>query len=301
MNHSRRLIVTGLDSGYFDYGLDLIRSIGRAAPSPERLAVLDLGLSADQRARLHDMDIATVQPGWDYPFMNDARAPRWFQAMTARPHLPRHFPGFETYVWIDADAWIQDWAPLQALIDASGGGALAIVEERLVGIDTEIEDADGSRRRFALDPAQATAQNEADWRAVFGDPIADAIGRLPYFNCGVFALRGDSPHWSAWSRCLHDCLHRPFRKTAEQQALNICIRRGEIAVAPQDIAANFLFTNELPAYDESRACFVVPEDGRKVGVMHLCDLKRLAGIVFPRWAGVGNGGAGIRLSPRFRV
>jgi len=296
MSKQSRLIVTGLDSGYFDFGFDLIRSIAGAAPSPERMGVLDLGLTPGQRDRLQAMNIAAVAPGWDYPFMNDERAPRWFQAMTARPHLPRHFPGFATYVWIDADAWIQDWAPVQTLIDASEDGALAIVEERLVGIDAEIEDADGTRRRFTLDPAQATAQNEADWRAVFGDPIADAIGRLPYFNCGVFALRGESPAWSAWSRCLHDCLHRPFRKTAEQQALNICIRRGEIAVAPQDIAANFLFTNELPAYDEAQARFVVPEDGRPIGVLHLCDLKRLRSVVFPRW----GGGVGIRLSPRFR-
>ncbi|MBF0166903.1 MAG: hypothetical protein HQL45_04660 [Alphaproteobacteria bacterium] len=295
MSAQNRVIVSGIDSGYFDLGMGLVQSIRKASPRTETIALLDLGLESEQVRALSEMGVLLLQPGWDYPFMNDERAPRWFRAMTARPHLPKHLPGFDTYVWIDSDAWVQDWAPVEALVQAARNGHVAIVEERMQGINILVEEQDGSQRRFSLDAALAQEQNQAEWKRVFGDPIADAIGRLPYFNSGVFALEGASPAWSAWSKCLSDCLHRPFGKMVEQQALNICIRRGDVAVCPQDIAANFLLTNQIPAWDDATQRFVVPETGRSVGIMHLCDLKRLKTILFPGH----ETDKGHLLSPRF--
>src|ERR1019366_3197819 len=69
------------------------------------------------------------EPGWDLDFPGRAALPRHYQAMTARPYLPRHFPGYETYLWIDADAWVQDDAVLDLFIATARRGELAIVPE----------------------------------------------------------------------------------------------------------------------------------------------------------------------------
>ena len=49
-----------------------------------------------------------------------------FKAQFARPFLPRHFPGYETYLWIDADAWLQDWRAVELYVAAACGDRLAI-------------------------------------------------------------------------------------------------------------------------------------------------------------------------------
>jgi len=49
--------------------------------------------------------------------------------MTARPYLPKHFPGHAVYLWIDADAWVQDDTVLDIFVSGARRGMLAVVPE----------------------------------------------------------------------------------------------------------------------------------------------------------------------------
>ena len=70
-----------------------------------------------------------VGPGWDIEFPGRDRMPETFKAQVARPFLPRHFPGYQMYLWIDADAWLQDWRAVELYCARRVASSLAITPE----------------------------------------------------------------------------------------------------------------------------------------------------------------------------
>jgi lipopolysaccharide biosynthesis glycosyltransferase len=33
----------------------------------------------------------------------------WLKSQVSRAFLPKYFPNYEKYLWIDCDAWVNDW------------------------------------------------------------------------------------------------------------------------------------------------------------------------------------------------
>ena len=108
----------------------------------------------------------------------------------ARPFLPRHFPGYEMYFWLDADAWLQDWRVVELYCAAAG--------TRQAGDHAR----DRPRLQAPLQAAEAVRLDLAwkNYREAFGWRVADRLGRNPMVNGGVFALHRDAPHWDGVAR-----------------------------------------------------------------------------------------------------
>src|SRR5204862_8253618 len=126
---SAKLIITSAaDSGYFPLLQDAVLSVRALAPNIA-IGILDLGLDAAQRGWLAERRAQLVSPGWDVSFPDQDRTPQTLKAQVARPFLPRHFPGYEMYFWLDADAWLQDWRAVEPFCAAAGRAKLAIAPE----------------------------------------------------------------------------------------------------------------------------------------------------------------------------
>ena len=69
--------------------------------------------------------VQLVAPGWDFDFPGRESAPNYLKAEFSRPFLPRHFPGYEMYFWLDADAWVQEWRAVDIYCAAAAKGAPA--------------------------------------------------------------------------------------------------------------------------------------------------------------------------------
>src|ERR1700732_1102843 len=104
---ARLLIASGADRNYFPLLRDAVLSI-RALRRDVAIGVLDLGLDQQDRGGVSARVAHTVRPDWDLAFPGRRRTPETLKAQVARPFLRRHFPGYEMYLWIDADAWLQD-------------------------------------------------------------------------------------------------------------------------------------------------------------------------------------------------
>src|SRR5215813_7995283 len=104
---ARLLIASGADRNYFSLLRDTVLSI-RVHRRDIAIGVLDLGLDREQREWLSRRVAHIVKPDWDLDFPGRTQSPQTFKAQVARPFLRRHFPGYEMYMWIDADAWVQD-------------------------------------------------------------------------------------------------------------------------------------------------------------------------------------------------
>src|SRR6478735_102478 len=126
----KRIIVSAADSKYYELLIDLISSIEDSKGNFDvAIGVLDVGLTADQRRTLSGRVRHVVTPDWDYQFSASATAPQHLKAMTARPYLPKYFPGYDVIMWMDADTWVQKWSAVELYFDKANAKGLAICQE----------------------------------------------------------------------------------------------------------------------------------------------------------------------------
>jgi hypothetical protein len=259
----RTLVVTAGDDHFIELLRGLVESLQQWTPRPyDALACFDLGLSAPNRAWLERHAAHVVAPGWDLPVAAAEQAAHpALRALTVRPFLPRYFPGYDVYLWIDADAWVQERFALDWYIAIAAGGSLAITPE--------------------VDRAYRGGPGPLFWRtsrmrAYFGAPAEDRARWDWYFNAGVFALPAAAPHWARWAERFAQGLATTAGKLCcDQTALNYAIWTDGLPVHPLPALCNWLCHLATPAYDPRRGRFCEPLlPGQPIGILHLADVSK---------------------------
>ena len=259
MPATRLLIASGSDRSYFPLLRDAVLSV-LAQRRSAAIGILDFGLSPDQQTWLADRVTHLVRPGWDVDFPDRGRTPETRKAQLSRPFLRRHFPGYESYLWIDADAWVQDWRVVELYLAAAGRDKIAITPE----IDRAY------KRHYKRPKAFGWTLSWKCYRQAFGWRVADRLGRNPILNCGVFALHHDAPHWDAWARIIAKVAQRTRFFYIEQIALNYVIFAERLPVNLLPAYCNWMPGDAAPAFDAARGFFVEPYAPHEViGIMHL--------------------------------
>ena len=263
----RVIAITGGDAGYFEFIRDCVDSlrateVGRALD----LGVLDCGLTEEQRAWCRAQGATLVEPGWDFDFPGRAELGRGYRALTARPFLPRYFPGYDLYFWIDADVWVQQDDAIALFLRGAREGALAVAPE-----------IHRSMRHYHHAWGEFSSVCGAAYEANFGKEVAERLIRYPMINAGVFALAADAPHWAGWAEVMADALQRSTEFT-DQLALNVLVYDRGYACASLPSRCNWPVHHATPAWDEERGLFVEPAlPYEPLGLIHLTIYtKRLA-------------------------
>src|SRR5262245_42023525 len=169
----RTLIVTAADETHFPLVDDLIRSLNQWETLPfTDLACFDVGLTSNSRSSIARHVSHIIEPGWDLPVDEDLRrVGPWLRAVTVRPFLPRYFPGYDVYLWIDADAWVQEQFALRLYITSAAQGLLSAVPHFHVAYQMPPDLLDSRTSRM---------------RAYFGQEAAEGLDWDMYLNSGVF-------------------------------------------------------------------------------------------------------------------
>ena len=262
----RIALVTAADEGYAFFLKGLVNSIrDRERPNRLSLCILDLGLEEATKTWLRQRSVRFVKPDWDLNFPDRDSAPETFKALTARPFLPRHFPDFDVYLWMDADTWIQDSRWLDDFILSALLGRLAIVPEV----------SPAYLRQYQTIKDKDSLVDEQTWRhrayALCYDAMtADDLAGRPTLNSGVFALRADAPHWEAWQYSLERALSNTRFPLVEQTALNHAVYANRLITAPLPALANWQTHRRLPLIDPRTNQFCepyLPHD--PIGILHV--------------------------------
>jgi len=267
-------IVSAADSKFFDLLQGLIRSIrdkpeGRGCP----LCILDLGLEAWQREWLLCQGAALRFP---YPPLFISGMPNYARLFLARPLLPQIFPGYDVYLWIDADAWVQDWSAIAQYRDLARQHGFAIALE-----------ADPAYGREKVFHAHAHSYN------MFGpDALATlaTLERLGPMNAGVFAGRADAPHWNAWHDNIREYMPRAVSDDLffmlDQTALSLVCRRQDLPSVLLPSVSNWIAHFAPPMVTDDGTTLIRPlPPHEKIGIVHqTADTKR-AFLALPRQGG----------------
>ena len=98
------IIITAANAEYFELAQGTIESI-RQKPQGQGVSMgfFDLGCTPEQLQWLEEQVDIIKQADWEFDFPGRNEAPEYLKGLLARPWLPKYFPGFEIYLWIDAD------------------------------------------------------------------------------------------------------------------------------------------------------------------------------------------------------
>ena len=250
------------DSNFFPHLIGLILSI-REKPESEQvdISIFDLGLTASQKTWLNNYVTNIVTPDWGLPPVPGMPAP--FKGLFATPRTPALIPNYEIYVHIDSDAWVQDWAAVELLIEGAKRSNLAIVPELERSFCSNYHYANGYRR-FAWDCFNQCRGPEA----------AEKFINYPILNSGVFSMRADSPYWGLWMSNLEKTLEFTPNFMMNQTALNVAVFERITGDRPSDvellpITCNWTCYIGLPFYSKDQACLVEPYlPHQKIGILH---------------------------------
>lgn len=258
----KTIVCTAGEDRFFSISQSLLRSIRDQQQQDVDIGYLNLGLSGDNLKKLSEYGVSVVTPGWDIDFTppdNDpSKIGSGFKAMVSRPFLPEHFPGYDIYIWIDADAWVQNWWAIDWLIEGARRGDLNIVPE----MDRAYEHCFDFKRYVRWTFDQQTQ--------FFGAEAARKVGYNPVLNCGVFSMPAVHPLWDIWADRLREALQRHVGFFADQISLNYAVYAGDHPCCFLPSQFNWLANMALPAFDPASRQFVEPGiPHRPLGILHL--------------------------------
>lgn len=274
MSAPRFIIVTASDDTYLPLVLDLLRSLRRLKPSVSfDIGMLDLGLSENAKSQLAAFDVTfkMAKADIDYPGREawEKQAP-FYRAMTSRPYLRDYFPGYDSYMWMDADSWAQNAEAIETMLPASTSDDALYVASEL------------DRDYLPYFQGSQPWEYHFKWyKAHFDDAIVGRIFPRPMLNSGVMALSPRSPVWDHWAKVFTDCLERLPQLgrenfMSEQLSLNVALHLGNLPFKVMPAEFNWLSLYALPIVDDVTSHYLRPTVPRtEISIIHITHQKKL--------------------------
>ncbi len=277
-------IVSASNDKYFDLLRDLILSvIEKPESTTVSLSIFDVGLTQEQLKWLSRHVDHIVKPEWDFEFPGHETAPEYKKALTVRPFIPKYFPHFETYIWIDADAWVQDWKTIELLIEGSKFGKLAIVPEIDRNYKPTISNLKVKIYKY-IPFFRGRIRKVKTWIGAqfiryYGRGTANRFLFENLLNAGVFALERNAPHWKAWAESFRAEKVRNHKYLCDQTALNHAVYTRNLAATYLPSWCNWICLRAIPLWDERKKCLVEPSlPHHPIGIVHMVGESKFSQI-----------------------
>ena len=264
----KNVIVSLADSNYFDLLNELIDSIKKFSESSSTaICILDAGLNENQKKILSPKVDEIKSAEWDIKVSSvKVRGKEWLKSQVSRAFLPNYFPNYEKYLWIDCDAWVNDWNSVELYFKACENGKLGITQTLGPGykIMSKVSWLFG---KLAIIKSQNFKHAIS---SKIGLDKARKLAFAPHINIGVFSLEHNSPSWQVWQENLKQTLKFGKIFGSEGLAINVSVYVNNIETEFLPLNCNWIASNLLPKFDENQQTFVEPYlPNYKIGIMHL--------------------------------
>ena len=120
----------------------------------------------------------------------------WYKLLTERPFIKDYFPGYQKYIWLDADTEVFDAEGIKNLAEATEKNDLAIspeVNESYVFKNTKF----GLKKIFSSF-YKISGWSFKNYNKYISKKLGEELFFKPLFNNGVFCMRSDSIIWEQW-------------------------------------------------------------------------------------------------------
>ena len=264
----KNVIVSLADSNYFELLNELVDSIKIFEKSKDiAICILDAGLTEQQRDILSKKVDQIKSAEWDIDVPAfKVKGREWLKSQVSRAFLPKYFPNYEKYLWIDCDAWVNDWNSVELYFKACENGKLGITQTLGPGykIMSKVNWLFG---KVAIIKSQNFKHAV---KSKIGINNARKLAFAPHINIGVFSLEKSSPGWISWQKNLEQTLKSGNIFGSEGLAINMSVYIDELETEFLPLNCNWIASNLLPKFDEIKNTFVEPYlPNYEIGIMHL--------------------------------
>ena len=261
-------IVSLADSNYFDLLNELIDSILKFEKSKDvAICILDAGLTDEQKNILLSKVDEIKKAEWDIEVPGSKiRGKEWLKSQVSRAFIPNYFPNYKKYLWIDCDAWVQEWSAIELYFKACDKGKLGITQTMAPGyrIMSKVKWLFG---KLAVIKSQNFKHAVS---SKIGIEKARKLAFAPHINIGVFSLEKNSKCWEVWQTNLKQTLSAGQIFGSEGLAINMSVYIDNVETEFLPINCNWIASNLLPKFDENNNKFVEPYlPNITIGIMHL--------------------------------
>ncbi|MDA9647326.1 glycosyl transferase [Candidatus Pelagibacter sp.] len=264
----KNVIISLADSDYFELLDELIDSIKRFKESSNvAICILDAGLTNEQKKILSTKVDEIKLAEWDIEVPDSKiKGREWLKSQVSRAFLPKYFPSYEKYLWIDCDAWVNDWNTIEIYFKACDDGKLGITQTIGPGykITSKVNWVFGKLAIIKSQNFKHAVKSNISYEK------ARKLAFAPHINIGVFSLEKNSISWKSWQKNLEQTLKGGDIFGSEQLAMNMSVYIDDIDTEFLPLNCNWITSNLLPKFDEENSTFVEPYlPNYKIGIMHL--------------------------------
>ena len=287
LTNNKKAIVTLADSNYFDLLIELVDSINVKVESKDvKICILDAGLTKEHLKILHKKVYSIKKAEWDievpkYKVGNK----EWLKSQVSRAFLPKYFPEFDKYLWIDCDAWVCSWNAIDLYFKACDDEKLGITQTMGPGYRI-MSKVKWIMPHIAIIKSQNYKHAK---RSGINEKDARTIAFAPHINIGVFSLEKKSSCWDVWQKNLKTTLAKGRVFGSEGLAINLAVYVDQVKTEFLPLYCNWIASNLLPSYDNHNKKYVEPNlPNNEIGIMHLA-------------AGIWVGDEDIRLNKNLKI
>jgi len=283
----KNAIVSLADANYFPLLEELVDSIKRFSESEKvAICILDAGLTSEQKKKLFNKVDEIKSAEWDIQVPGyKVKGKEWLKSQVSRAFLPKYFPNFDKYLWIDCDAWVNDWKSVELYFEACDDGKLGITQTIGPGykITSKVNWLFG---KLAIIKSQNFKHAV---KSKIGYDKARKLAFAPHINIGVFSLEKNSRGWDIWQKNLKQTLNAGNIFGSEGLAINMSVYIDDLKTEFLPLNCNWITSNLLPKYDEKNQTFVEPYlPNHKIGIIHLA-------------AGIWKDGKDMRIDKKIKI
>jgi hypothetical protein len=257
--HPKTIILTGGTSEFFPLLRECVASLVACGVFERAdLGIIDQGLTDEQVSSFRGVAKHMMRLTWEQLGM---RVPARLQEdrylnLAARSDLPALFPGYEVYLWFDADAWAQSADFFDVYVKGVMAQGLAVAKENGHGYNF----SPGEQRWWIRNYIHGFGLIDG----VRGGVLSDRI------NIGLIAIHRDAPHWKRYRERHQNTIDGAGKINLDQHACHATIALDGYPAAFVHARHNWLPQLSRPTWDAARKLLCDPaEGGEPLSVVHL--------------------------------
>ena len=270
MKKNNKIIISSSDSKYFELLLELFQSVkDNNLLEDYDFGVLDTGLDESQIKTLTFEGVKIKKAEWNADVSNlKVRGRNHLKTQYARAFLPDYFENYTTYIWLDADTWINHKDTFLLFERGCVNNKLCITPQtdRAYGKYAKID-------WFAGFPKKIRTINYKN----ISKSVSNSLGRKyalhPTLNAGAFSINDNSNLWKVFQKNIILASKKGRIFGTDQVALALSVYEDMLPVEFLPAYTNWMCEFHLPKIDNDNSIFVEPYlPHHPIGLIHLAGL-----------------------------
>ena len=267
-------IISGCDNNYFNTYLNLYNSlIDNKCFEYADLCFVNISVSENNLKKISKNIKKIIEPDWDFNFK--FKTHDWKKLLTIRPFLKKYFPGYDTYIWLDADTWVQTHDFINDFVDVSKNKKVSIIPE--FDINYEINREKYSFNKIIFNFYKVKGWSYKNLKKYFDQKTFNKLLQKPILNAGVFSIPGESIIWDLWAD--------EYKKIVENSTDDYCLNMDQASLNKilydnLDLVNffnseyNYLIKNSLPLINKNNFFCIKDYPFNKIKILHLTQINK---------------------------